>query len=292
MAALVHVESPVVRPFERSGAIRVQELANGERPALLVVFGEGEEGIISIIADVLGQPWSLATSVQEVVTKIDEAVIGIRKAYAASGLERRDSSRLVLHMHCADGGQVADEILSRSCDYEYLYTHSPFLRRDLARYLSFILGQINPHQDLAKRTRTTLISTTFPDVHAALPNLDILSVGADAIELRVDLLREPLPDGTYNAVPSLKYVGKQLMTLRQRTELSIIYTTRCINENGRFPMDDPTLFHSYLYRAIQWGCECIDVELWLPEGIRKRLAESKGNSKIISAFHDFSGNFR
>lgn len=133
---------------------------------------------------------------------------------------------------------------------------------------------------------------TFPDVRAALPNLDILSVGADSVELRVDLLKEPLPDGSFAPLPSLAYVGQQLMLLRQRTELPIIFTTRCTNENGRFPMEDPTLFMRYLYRAIQWGCEYIDVELWLPENVRRFLAERKGNSKIISAWHDFSGNFR
>jgi 3-dehydroquinate dehydratase-1 len=32
--------------------------------------------------------------------------------------------------------------------------------------------------------------------------------------------------------------------------------------------------------------------LWLPEDIRRRLAENKACTKIISAFHDFSGNFK
>ena len=33
------------------------------------------------------------------------------------------------------------------------------------------------------------------------------------------------------------------------------------------------------------------VELWLPEQIRLKLSAEKGNSKIISAWHDFSGRF-
>jgi 3-dehydroquinate dehydratase-1 len=82
------------------------------------------------------------------------------------------------------------------------------------------------------------------------------------------------------------------MLLRQRTELPIIFTTRCTRENGRFPMDNPELYYEYLYRAIQWGCEYIDVELWLPEDIRRRLFEQRGSSRIISAFHDFSGTFK
>lgn len=33
------------------------------------------------------------------------------------------------------------------------------------------------------------------------------------------------------------------------------------------------------------------MELWLPEEIRRKLSAEKGNSKIISAWHDFSGRF-
>jgi 3-dehydroquinate dehydratase-1 len=57
-------------------------------------------------------------------------------------------------------------------------------------------------------------------------------------------------------------------------------------------MDNPDLYYQYLYRAIQWGCEYVDVEIWLPEDIRRRLYEQRGNSRIISAFHDFSGTFK
>ena len=34
------------------------------------------------------------------------------------------------------------------------------------------------------------------------------------------------------------------------------------------------------------------MELWLPEAIRRDLYERRGNSRIMSAFHDFSGTFR
>ncbi|KAH7125177.1 type I 3-dehydroquinase-domain-containing protein [Dendryphion nanum] len=272
--------------------VDVLEVPNGTRPALLFIHNEGEDDIVGVFADVLGQRWESASSVAEVRAGPRETLYGLSNTLLGQQLDDWDRSRLVINTHCVDGGRTKDESVTERCDYEYLYTRSPFFRRDVARFLSFILGQIGHHRDLAKKARTTLISTTFPDVRAALPNLDILSVGADAIEIRVDLLEEPLPDGSFSEIPSLKYVGEQVMLLRQRTELPIIYTTRCTRENGRFPMDDPTLFYKYLYRAIQWGCEYIDVELWLPEEIRRQLAQKKGSSKIISAFHDFSGTFK
>ncbi|KAF1955457.1 aldolase [Byssothecium circinans] len=289
---MIQAESVTTAHLRGGGVIDVTEIPNSDQPALLFLHGDGEEEIVAVFADVLGQSWASAPSLDEVKAAPRSTILGLQNSLAGAHLDTWDRSRIVINTHCVDGPHPRDDSITERCDYEYLYTKAPFYRRDVARFLSFILGQISPHRDLAKKARTTLISTTFPDVHAALPNLDILSVGADAIEIRVDLLEEPLPDGGVSKIPSLKYVGEQLMILRQRTELPIVYTTRCTKENGRFPMDDPALFYKYLTRAIQWGCEYIDVELWLPEEIRRKLAEKKGCSKIISAFHDFSGTFK
>lgn len=257
-----------------------------------MLYEEEQEQIVAEIANVLGQQWCLIQEQDGGVSEPESTVIGLVNTRSAEDVRKWAGPRTVLSTHCLDNSNIKVASQQSTCDYEYLYTTKPFFQRDLARFLSFILGQIDPHRDLEKKAKTTLISTTFPDVHVALPNLDILSVGADAIELRVDLLEETRADGSLSPVPSLNYVGEQLMLLRQRTELPIIYTTRCTKENGRFPMDDPTLFFEYLRQAIRWGCEYIDVELWLPEDIRRRLSQLKGSSKIISAFHDFSGNFK
>ncbi|KAF1939771.1 aldolase [Clathrospora elynae] len=292
MATMVHAGGVTTAHLKEGAVLDMQEIPSGALPALLILHNEGEEDIVRVFADVLGQKWEAATSVGDVLAGPRSTVFGMSNRVAGGQLDSWGRSRLLLNTHRVDGGHELDEAITERCDYEYLYTRAPFFRRDVSRFLSFILGQIGPHRDLTKKARTTLISTTFPDVHAALPNLDILSVGADAIEMRVDLLEETLPNGTVSTIPSLKYVGEQVMVLRQRTELPIIFTTRCTKENGRFPMDDPSLFYRYLARAIQWGCEYIDVELWLPEEIRRRLAENKACTKIISAFHDFSGTFK
>jgi 3-dehydroquinate dehydratase-1 len=292
--ATLQVEAPSAPHtlVKSRSVVEIRELLNGDKPALLLFYEDGEDGILGEVADVLGQDWTVARSKREADKESPQTIVGVCTSDVGADWFPKDRSRTLISFHCVDGGMGISESLTDACDYEYLYTRSPFYRRDLARFLSFILGQNNPHRDLAKKSRTTLISTTYPDVHAALPNLEILSVGADAVELRVDLLKEPLSDGTFSDVPSLEYVGEQLMLLRQRTELPIIYTTRCTNENGRFPMDDPNLFYQYLTKAIKWGCEYIDVELWLPENIRRSLSGRKGNSKIISAFHDFSNTFK
>ncbi|KAL3480006.1 type I 3-dehydroquinase-domain-containing protein [Aspergillus californicus] len=261
---------------------------------VVTVYGLGRESIVQVVADILGKPWTTETSFSALGRGSNAVVVGIPASDLAGNLEGCDKSGCILiNLQCVDDGSYPAETLTESCDYEFLYSlRSPFVRRDLTRFLSLILGQTRPHEDLKTKSRTNFISTTFPDVHAALPNLHIISVGSDAVEIRVDLLVDPVPQDPPCAVPSLRYVGQQLMLLRQHTEMPIIFTTRCTKENGTFPMDNPDLFYRYLRRAIQWGVEYIDVELWLPEDIRRKLAEVKGNSIIMSAFHDFSGTWK
>ncbi|KAI5923193.1 3-dehydroquinate dehydratase [Camillea tinctor] len=268
-------------------------LQRGDTRTAIIIYGPGQEKIVPVFADVLGKPSRLADSFQGVTSAEQELVLGISAESAKFDIASRDRDAVVaINAHCVSLGMPPDTYLSTQCDYEFLYTEAPFFRRDLSRFISFTLGQLDHHETLMSKPRTYFISTTFPDVRAALPNIDILTVGADAVELRVDLLQEPLGDGTFAKIPSLSYVGEQVMLLRQRTELPIIFTTRCTRENGRFPMDNPNLYYEYLYRAIQWGVEYIDVELWLPEHIRQKLYEQRGSSHIMSAFHDFSGTFK
>ncbi|KAI1130102.1 3-dehydroquinate dehydratase [Nemania abortiva] len=269
-------------------------LQRGDTRTAVIIYGPGQENVVSTFADVLGKPFRLADSFQGGMVGGElEMVLGVSAESARNSVASRDRDAVIaINAHNVDLGMPPDTYLSAQCDYEFLYTGTRFLRRDLARFVSFTLGQISNYETLMAKPRTFFISTTFPDVRAALPNIELLTVGCDAVELRVDLLKEPLGDGTFAQIPSLSYVGEQVMLLRQRTELPIIYTTRCTRENGRFPMDDPNLFYEYLYRAIQWGVEYIDVEVWLPEEIRRKLYENRGNSHIMSAFHDFTGTFK
>lgn len=280
-------------PPAQPGIPLCSEPQRGDTRIVVIMYGPGQEKIVAVFAEVLGKPLRMKSRFEDVTQEDQDWVIGVSAESAKDDIATRNRGLVVaINAHCTGLGMPPDVYLSAQCDYEFLYTETPFFRRDLARFTSHILGQLCHHQALMAKPRTFIISTTFPDVHAALPNIDILTVGADAIEIRVDLLKEPLGDGTFSEIPSLSYVGEQVMLLRQRTELPIILTTRCTRENGRFPMDNPSLYYDYLYRALQWGVEYIDVELWLPEAIRSKLYEQRGNSRIMSAFHDFSGNFK
>jgi 3-dehydroquinate dehydratase-1 len=281
------------RPRSRNGHATGTKTVAGDARIVVIVYGQGQEKIVTVFADVLGKPYRYASGFGAVDENDRGTVIGVAQESAKHDIHRRNTAGLVaINAHCVNLGMPPDSEITAACDYEFLYTEKPFFRRDLARFVAFVLGQTSPHEALITKPRTYFISTTFPDVRTALPNLEILTVGCDAVEIRVDLLKEPRQDGTFSPVPSLSYVAEQIMLLRQRTELPLIVTTRCTRENGRFPMDNPELYYEYLYRAVQWGCEYIDVEVWLPEDVRRRLHERKGNTRIISAFHDFSGKFK
>lgn len=289
----VDTERSSESPLMSDTAFFGDSLQKGDERIVTIIYGPGQDKIVAEVADVLGKQWQMRQTFAQIASQDRDIVIGLPASEAKADIQSRDRNLIVaINAHCVQLGMPPDGHLSSHCDYEFLYSDNPLPRQDLSRFLSFVLGQINHHNELMAKPRTLFISTTFPDVRAALPNLDILAVGSDAVELRVDLLREPLGNGSFSDVPSLKYVGEQVMLLRQRTELPIIFTTRCTNENGKFPMDRPELYYEYLYRAIQWGVEYIDVELWLPEEIRHKLWEQRGNSRIMSAFHDFSGTFK
>lgn len=257
---------------------------------VVAVFEPGRATIVELIAEVLGRP-ALFINNLTALDSVDDscAVVGICATQARDNCHTVETlPHLVINTHCITDNEYADDVLTAACDYEFCY-NAQDTRRDLTRFLTHVVGQSKFHDKLLQKARTYMISTTFPDIRVALPNLDILTMGADAVELRVDLLRDPLAGGESTLVPSIAYVAEQTMLLRQSTELPIIFTTRCSAENGRFPMDNPELFYDYHLRAIKWGVEYVDVELWLPEKIRQRISAAKGHSKIISAFHDFSG---
>ena len=172
--------------------------------------------------------------------------------------------------------------VTANCDYEFIYDSNLPYRKGLAHFVRMILGQGDFHDRVTAKFRTTFIALTFPNVRSALQNLDILSIGADAIELRVNLLKEPSGlDKPNNGIPfSLEYVGSQVSALRNRTELPIVFTVRSANEGGLFPTEADVESHELLKKAIRWGCKYIDVEARLPQSI-----SVKGKVLVKSFLH-------
>ncbi|EJT99669.1 Pentafunctional AroM protein [Dacryopinax primogenitus] len=161
---------------------------------------------------------------------------------------------------------------------------------EVKRYFEHITGicpNLAPNIQLGKRSY--FLSLTFPDIRLALPLLDRLSVGVDALELRVDLLSPTGSPVERPSVPPSTYVATQIAALRQRTTLPIVFTVRTASQGGQFPDTAQQEAVKLFELALRLGCEYLDVEIsWSEEQIRHIISQ-KGHSHLIASWHDWTG---
>ena len=168
------------------------------------------------------------------------------------------------------------------------------IKDEVARYFRHISGvrtNFAPNLD-TPGARSYFVSLTYPDITEAAAVIDELTNGADAIELRVDLL---YPKGSPAKIPNIpprSYVADQLAALRQLSALPVVFTVRTVSQGGAFPDDAEDDAFAFYESAIRSGCEYVDVEVtWNLRRLRA-LDAKKGSSKIISSFHDWSGQMK
>ncbi|KAJ3096788.1 3-dehydroquinate dehydratase (3-dehydroquinase) [Phlyctochytrium planicorne] len=158
---------------------------------------------------------------------------------------------------------------------------------DFLRLLKFSTRK-NPQEAPAYRSKSDssfFLSLTFPDIRVALPVLDEASTGADALELRVDLLKETTED----------FISQQVSLIRRHSSLPIIFTVRTASQGGKYPDTDVEGMYRLVQFGFKLGCEFVDVEVVNLANDNKRAAlvkevvANKGNSHIIASFHDVSG---
>lgn len=165
------------------------------------------------------------------------------------------------------------------------------VQRDLTRFLRNLLELPDPARlpgNVPKPPATSyFLSLTFQDVADAAGVMEEATRGADAVELRVDLLKSQAED----------FVGAQVALLRRLTPLPIIFTVRTIGQGGKFPdrtkQDLDRMFELIEWGA-KWGCDYVDMEITNETDREQRarfarINSIKGNSRVIASFHDFSG---
>jgi pentafunctional AROM polypeptide len=168
------------------------------------------------------------------------------------------------------------------------------MRNEVARFFGQITGtKLNLAPNLAPGKRSFFLSLTFPDVAPALAHLDTIAAGADALELRVDLLRAPADrDAAGPCVPPLAYVADQVAALRRASTLPIVYTVRTVAQGGAFPDNQADAAFALFELALRLGVEYVDVEItWPAERIRE-LAARKAGAQLIASWHDWTGRFK
>lgn len=123
------------------------------------------------------------------------------------------------------------------------------------------------------------VSLTYASMDEALAQLPQLRLGADAWELRVDLLRDQ----------SHESVLRQIGLLRTASDLPIVFTVRSEGQIGRFPSDPEAMF-SLLKQGVRAGAEWIDVEACWPSSYIDDLTtliktSYSKTSRILGSLH-------
>ncbi|CAI5759427.1 unnamed protein product [Candida verbasci] len=161
-----------------------------------------------------------------------------------------------------------------STDEEFIHLKNSFFR-----YLRIITGVSKPQ---IPKSRSTFITLTYPDIKEAVEILNEITIGADAIEIRVDLLKN------YNPT----FVADQLALLRKLNESPIVYTIRTKSQGGNFPDENLDEIKTLLSLGIKLGVDFLDLQLSYPRELIDFILKNKVNTRIISSHHDFTGDLK
>ena len=154
---------------------------------------------------------------------------------------------------------------------------------DFDRFLQVVTGQYDALKTIRQKPHSFFVALTFPDLRPHLDLLPQIAIGSDAVELRVDLLKDP---ESKTGMPSAEYVTDQISILRSRIPHPIVFTIRTVSQGGRFSdkAHDEALA---LYRlAFRMGCEFVDLEIAFPDHLLQAAVDMKMHSKIIASHHD------
>ncbi|KAI9792364.1 MAG: 3-dehydroquinate dehydratase (3-dehydroquinase) [Piccolia ochrophora] len=159
-------------------------------------------------------------------------------------------------------------------------------RKDFSRFLAVVRGADQPLHRLRRKQLSFFVSLTLPQIDSATHVLQAACGGADVVELRVDLLRDPR---VIHDIPTVEYVAEQLALVRSTIDLPLIFTVRTRGQGGQFPNDAPDELLGLLKMAVRHGVEFVDVELSSPEPLLQAVLECKRFSHIIASYHDVTG---
>ncbi|PWN36929.1 aldolase [Meira miltonrushii] len=167
------------------------------------------------------------------------------------------------------------------------------VERDFVRFLVQLLASFQSQTLPWKpepKGRSYLVTLPFADLHPHVDKLPLITLGADAIELRADLLNDPgASNGQADIIeayenPSLSYLSEQVALIRRHLpDYPLVFTLRTPAQGGRYPYpaDAPAkaLFTS-LRHALKLGCNVIDIEMGLDPAQTQLLIEEAKLRKI------------
>ncbi|EFW98669.1 dehydroquinase class 1 [Grosmannia clavigera kw1407] len=282
--------------LERRAGMTIPEMINGEA---------GWEGFrkaeLDLLADMMqskptGYVFSCGGGIVE-TPKARELLVAFHRGGGCVLLVHRDTEQVVEYLlqdksRPAYMEQIRNVYLRRKDWFEECSSHyyfSPYsgasglpqeAPADLDQLITVLRGQTSHLDEVKQKAQSYFVSLTVPDVAAASDVIPRVIVGADAVELRVDLLESFAVDSVSTQVALLRSVAKKL---------PIIFTVRTVSQGGRFP-DADTDQALALYRiAIRMGIEYVDLEMTMPDHVIEAVTKSKGKTRIIASHHDPKG---
>lgn len=156
-----------------------------------------------------------------------------------------------------------------------------------SRFMKVVNGDVDHLSLMQKKEQSFFVSLTLPDLRPSADLLGDVTLGSDAVELRVDLLEDPSSD---SGIPSVDYVAEQISILRSRVTVPLVFTIRTKSQGGRFPDQAHDAALELFRLAVRMASEFVDLEITFPEHILREITEMKGYSKIIASHHDVKGS--
>lgn len=153
------------------------------------------------------------------------------------------------------------------------------LRHSFINYLTTITGSMIKS---VPKHRSFVVTLTCSDLNELTDDLEEITAGCEAVELRVDLLKDLSPS----------FVADQTATLRKHVSLPLVYTIRTESQGGKFPDEEVDLLEELSYLGIKLGVDYLDVQLTNSEQLLKRIIERKAFTRILATFIDVSGTLR
>ena len=163
---------------------------------------------------------------------------------------------------------------------------------DFDRFLQMVTGKYDALSEMTRKPQSFFVALTYPDLRPYLHTLAEVAFGSDAVELRVDLLKDPHSE---DEIPSLDYVTSQLSLLRATVPLPVVFTIRTKSQGGAFPDNAHAEALGLYKQAIKMGSEFVDLEVTtFPESLLQEVLEFKNNSftRIIASHHDPKAELR
>ncbi|KAJ1674135.1 3-dehydroquinate dehydratase (3-dehydroquinase), partial [Spiromyces aspiralis] len=221
-----------------------------------------------------------------------------RPAYVGESIHDVFSRRKPLYRECSNYVLLVDSD-NEEDSWDDMAAVWPKIEADFIRLVEFVSGANTNHVHLADRDLTTFVSLTAPDLRAlGADKLTEITIGANAVELRVDLLLNADNFAGQNIGDSkvferfTEYVIRQVAVLRRYVPgLPVIYTVRTTDQGGAFPASQhQARMFELLELGLRLGCEYVDIEMGWDPVATERVVQRKGNSLIIASYHDVTGS--